>query len=598
MNFSPVLRNTFSIQKTLMELAIDRKIESKLLDFELLSHETFVKSKNSQEILINDTSTITKENLIDEEFEILQKYSIKVFSKKQNKDQKIKLKLSANKLKTKIMTNIEKGSLFDSSIDLHRELKDLIWHKKLKAGILIDIFEPFLDKQLKKLIKLVPKDKEIKKEIKMTVAIGIEPSIPVDANLQELYKQKNEDSKSIIDGVDKGELVLVYNKQKSGSNARSCTGRLIKAREPKILDPEPTIDETINKKELDDTIEYYANTNGFVDKKNNNLTISKKLNLDSSDFKPSTNIETGEDKDISVHISHSSGESEDAVKGGVNIEAKELNVDGSVGANTKIKTQELKIDAQTHKKSTLEVENTANIKLHRGDLTAKDAEIDMLESGKVKAHNSIYIKKMLGGEAIAPIVRVDELLSNCTIIASKLIEIKSIGGDNINLIIDPDSIQSYHDDLQRLTSDTKELKDYLKEKKKEFENEFKEHHSQIDRIKTFKLRILKAQKEGKKPMKQDILRIKEYKRVSLALSSTKLELEQSETRLCEMQTELEKMYEIDLHAKITCTSTYNGTQNIIFINPKNKEQVKYNPSGKIDTISLSLDSNNKRIINT
>jgi len=391
--------------------------------------------------------------------------------------QKIKIKLSANKLKTKIMATIEKGSIFESGLDLTRALKDLIWYKKLQAGLFIDIFEPFLDKQLNKLVKLIPKDKAISKDIKFTVAIGLEAILPTDAKLEKIYELKKQDSQSIIEGIDKDELIFVYTKQKKGSNGRACNAKFIKIREPKIIDKTPIIDDTINQKEVENTIEYYANTDGYVVCENNSFTMSKTLKLDSADFKPTTNIETGEDKDISVHISHSQSESEDAVGGGAKIDVKELNVDGSIGANVKITTQELKIDAQTHKNSTLEVENSANVKLHRGDLIAKDAEIDMLESGKVTAHSSIHIKRMLGGKAIAPIVRVDELLSNCTVIASKLIEIKSVGGQNINLIIDPDSIQSYHDDLENLVSTIKETKTNLEEKKKKFYDDFKEHNS-------------------------------------------------------------------------------------------------------------------------
>ena len=596
MDFTPVLRETFSIQKTLMEFAIDRKTESKLLDFELLDHETFIKRVGEDEQKINDTTSITSQDLANETCIITQKYNIKIFAKKQNTSQKIKTKLSANKLKTKIIATIEKGSIFESGLDLTRALKDLIWYKKLQGGLFIDIFEPFLDKQLTKLVDLVPINKAITKDIKFTVALGLDATLPTDAKLEKIYELKKQDSQSIIEGVDKDELIFVYTKQKKGSNGRACNAKFITVRAPRTVEPTPIIDESIYTKELNDIIEYYANTDGYVEEINNKFRISHNLKIDSTDFKASGNIETGEDKDISVHIAHSQTHSEDAVGGGVHIDVKELNVDGSIGANVKISTKELNIDAQTHKRSTLEVENTANVKLHRGDLKAKDANVEMLESGKIVADNSIHIKQMLGGEAIAPIVRVDSVLSNCTIIASKSIEIKSIAGENINLIIDADKIQSYHSDLENLIANIKEFKTILREKKKKFEDDFKEHSSQIDRVKTFKLRILKAQKDGKKPMKQDMIRIKDYKRKAESLKTTQSELKEMGSQLDGMEIELSKMYEIDLHAKVTCLGTYNGGQNIIFVNPKNKEEVRHHPNGHIKEISLTLNQDGQRVI--
>jgi len=596
MQFTPVVRESISIPNSLIEFSKDRKIDIKLLDFELLSYETVFKTPELEEYkILEKNSSLSENELLDESLKIRQEYSIKIMPRKVSTNP-IKIKFATNKFKTKAIVTILKGSIFSSGIDLQREIKDLIWHKKLRAGLFINLFESVFNTQLTKLLKLVPCDKKLPKDIKMTVALGVEPTIPIDAHIEKLYELKDDDSKSIIEGIDKDELILKYILAKNGSNGRACDGKYIKIREAQIIDNKPSIDDSINFKEFDDYIEYYANIDGYVTSNKNEYLISNKLTLDGADFKSTGAIDTGEDKDISVHIGHSKTQSEDAIGSGVNIEVKELSVDGSIGSNVNISTQNLNVDAQTHSNSTLEVAENATVKLHRGDLVAKNAEVDILETGKVSAHESITINKMLGGQAIAPIVRVNELLSNCTIIASELIEIKSINGSNINLIINPDAIESYHKNLEELKIRDKELKKELTILKEKFEKDAAEHNSQIDRIKTFKLRILKAQKEGKTPMKQDALRIKEYKRVSENLTTIKTKIDDGDQELEHIKNELQRMYDLEFHAKITSQSNYDGHINVKFVSPKTKEETNYSPDGRVDNISLIVNSNGQRVI--
>lgn len=115
---------------------------------------------------------------------------------------------------------------------------------------------------------------------------------------------------------------------------------------------------------------------------------------------------------------------------------------------------ELKIDAQTHKKSEIHVSETANVHLHRGNLKAKDAHINILESGKVEA-DTIHIQKMMGGEIIGRVIHIDTLYSNARIIALESITIQKIEGDGNNLIIDAHAIASYHKQIVDLEAEAK-----------------------------------------------------------------------------------------------------------------------------------------------
>jgi len=599
MTFTPVTRMANSIPRALLEFSKDRSIDVKLIDFELISFETLLKRDDEKEYtIIEDGNRISKEDFLNDRVTLIQEYRIKIMPlQKEKLYPSIKLSIATNKLKTKAVITIQKKSLFIRDDNLFDKLKHQIWEKKLRSGLFIDMFEPQLDQYLKKILKGVPYGRPLSKELKFSVALGYEPLSPVDAVLEKIYEQKEEHSKSMIDGVNKDELILKYTKLKDGKDGRSCNGQYIPVRKALEINQKPVVDATIRLQEYPDRIEYFANENGYVAWEKGIYTISKKLTLNGANFKSTGNIDSGAgDKDISVHVKHKKSHGEDAIGSGVCIDVKELSVDGSVGSNVKIATQELHVDAQTHKKSKLEVANSANVKLHRGDLVATDAQIDMLESGKVKAKKTIHIKKMLGGEAIAPIVRVDELLSNSVIIASELIEIQSLNGTNNTLKIDPEKIESYHNDLLELKENIKNKKSKHRVEAETLHKKLQEHSSSVDRLKTFQKRVQAALKAGKQPMKQDILRIKLFKNESQKLKEETDKLGLFGKEIEKLELELDKMLNKDLHAKIISHTAYDGHTKIIFVNIKTQEEIVHIPEGSVHTISLMLNHDGERVV--
>ncbi|MDF1874190.1 hypothetical protein JHD48_00420 [Sulfurimonas sp. SAG-AH-194-I05] len=597
MKFTPVIRTANSIPRALLEFSKDRKIDIKMLDYMLLSFETLIKRPKEDEYqIINDFDDITTQDIKDSSTTIIQEYEIQIIPLA-SKSPPIKLSIAANKLKTKAVITIKEGSVFVNKTSLPKTLKQHIWDKKLRAGLLIGLFEQNLDKQLKKLLQMVPKDKKIEKEIKFTVAAGVVQTPPIDAHIEKIYEKKALESSSIISGVEIGELIFKYIKPKAGKNGRSCNGKFLLTRDPLTKDKRPVINETIREEMGEDAIEYYANDTGYVVCKDGEYFISKQLKLEGANFKSTANINAGEqDTDISVHIGHSKSHSEDAIGSGVNIDVKELNVDGSIAANVQISTEELNIDAQTHRNSKMNVKNTANIKLHRGDLVATEANIDVLESGKVTAHEKIYIKQMLGGTAIAPIVVIDELISNSTIIASQKIEIKTILGWDNKLIIDPNSIEAYHVKIQNIKEQIAKENKYITLETTNLENKFKEHASQIDRIKTVQLRIVQAKKMGKKPVKQDMVRLHLYKKESESLKIKKAEVDEKTSKIEALNNELSTLYNQDLHAKVILKSSYDGNTQVIFIDPQTQEKIKQSPEGTYEEISLILNGEGEKVI--
>ena len=597
MKFTPVMRKSNLVAKAILQFAREKKIDAKLLDFELISYQTFFKIEDeTQYTLVEDIKTLTKQDFENPKIHIAQEYTIKIFPL-EKKQTKLKLSFGTNKLKTKAVLTFLKGSVFEKSPNLFEELKARIYYKKTRSGLLVELFENHLDEQLEKLLQLVPYDKPLQKDVKLSVAHSLEPTPPTHAHIEKIFEEKQDDS--IISGVDKGELVLKYFKTSEGKSGRAANGKFIEAPSPQILELQPIINDTILKEEKEDFIEYFSNESGYVVFEENKLFISKHLKLDGASFKTSANIDGGgeNDKDISVHIAHNKSHSEDAVGSGVKIDVKELNIDGSVGANVNIKTQELNIDAQTHRNTTIEVANTANVKLHRGDLIATDATIDILETGKITAHKTIHIKKMLGGEAVAPIVKVDELLSNSVIIASQSIEILSLHGKDNKLIIDPNSVESYHKDIEKLKLDIKEEEKILREQELKLQKDLEEHKDKVQRIKVFQNRIAAAQTAGKKPSKQDMIRLKMFKKESDKLKEDENKLNAIKEKLLELNQELKKQYELHFHAKIILHTSYDGQTKVYFKDPKTNVEVMKIPEGKIESITLSKNEDEEMEIN-
>jgi len=603
MLFTPVVRTSNSIVKSLLEFSKDRKISVKLLDFELLSVETLIKRDGEDNYsIVNSENPISQDDIENEFCVIIQEYEIKI--KPKTKDttllKDVKITVATNKLKTKVVLTIHKGSIFPKYKTIMKEFKNLVLKKKLYAGVFINIFEDDLNIKIKKLFASIAFNKPIPHDIKFNIAHCLEPVMPTDAKLEKIFEQKEINKENILDDVEIDEHIANYIKPKSGKDTRACNGHYIKIREPKIINIEPIIDEdTIYTKEDESKIYYFAKESGYVVLKDNHISISKILHLHKADFKSTAHIEDNKDnKDISVHIKHQQTDSEDAIESGVNIDVKDLNVDGSVGSNVKIKTENLNIDAQTHRNSKMSVENQADIKLHRGDLNANDAKIDMLETGKVEAKNSIYIKNMLGGEAIAPVVIVDNIISNCTIIASQKIEIHSIDGENNKLIIDPKQVTSYNETVKNLKEKIKIKKSELKELDKDFTKRYEKHIEKLDRIKVFKTRVAQAQKLHKEPMKQDLIRIREYKQESLKFEEERKDIVAFENELKKLEDELNIYLTQDMHAKVVSTATYDGNTKVIFKELNKDQELSILPNGLIKNIYLTYNEKNEKIITT
>lgn len=569
------------------------------IDFDLLSYETYFKGTIDEDwqnlrdcILLERT---TENEVRSKIFLIQQEYQIRIREYQPHPYLDLRFSLATDKYKSKVVANIEPSSRIPLKKGIQEWLKEAIKAKMLRHGFLIGLYDGNLDREINRLLLKIQKEGPITSLYKLPIGEFFPPVLPIDDTII-LHFKKNKETKSFIDGVQPGELIFEYIFPKHGRDGRGCDGSFIEVPEPKVKYASYIVinEETIYSEEDASSIRFYASVSGFVERKKGVFTVSQELHIESASFKKTGSIETGLEKEISLKIKRKES-NEDSIGSGVTIDVQKLDVSGTVGGNAKIQACEVNIGAQTHRNSQINVTDVANIHLHRGNLKAKEANIDIVETGKIEA-DVVRIKKMVGGEIIAREIYIDTLYSNARITALESITIGTLEGEGNKLIIDPHSIESYHDKIFALEVDIRDKISRIQMESKEFASRqlsFKEKNS---RIKQIQQRIVATQKSGTEPMKADIVRLQQYKIEAETLKQLHENIKRSEEHLIAMKEELSKLYEADLHAVVTHHGIYNGKNRIVFIDPKTRQEYGITPEGKVTLIRLRQEGDEKKIL--
>lgn len=587
------------LHSDMLAIARDWGIPLESLDFDLLSYRTFYKGVIDDAWRLLDAQNLdeitTEKEIRSATLHIRQEYELIVHPIEKIPSFDLRFSIASDKLKTKAIAIIDPASIIPDTPDAAKLIKDAIIRKKLRTGFLIGITDGNLDEEIIKLLEKIETEGALSEPYRMPIAEFFSPIFPINDGVLLHYK-KIKRSNNIIDGVEPDDLILEYIIPKKGMDGRSCTGEHIKVGEPVIkyanaihINPEH-----IRSEQDEKTVRYYALKSGFVERKGGIFEISNQLRLNSAGFKETGSIEVGTEKDINILIDQRD-EEEDAIGMGINIDVQKLDVKGTIGSNTTITAQEVNIDAQTHKKSQIEATENATVHLHRGHLKAKTATIEILETGRVEAE-SVYVKKMVGGEIIAHNVVVDLLYSNANIIALESIEIKAIVGDGNNLIIDPYSVPSYHDKVVVLEQELKTKIAELHAKKKALhtrEIAFKDKKSRIQRDNHA---IKQALAENRSPLKVNVVRVQEYKKEESEIRNEHIVIQAYQENITMLEQNLQKIYDADLHARVMCHGNCNGNTQIRFVDPKNHQTYSITPKGRASLVTLKKEGDHKRIV--
>lgn len=588
---------TFTIPDELKKIAQQWNLPIDAIDFDILSYRTQYRGAIDEDWHIldgNNLGEITTEVEIRSALLLIrQEYQLIVRPLVAHPHFDLRFTMASDKYKSKLVAIIDPSSKLPLKKGLQEYLKETIDRKKLRSGCMIGITDGSLEKEIHALLLKIQKEGPLKEPYRLPIAHFYPPTAPINDNVILHYK-KIQRTNNLLNGVEADELIFEYILPQNGVDGRSCTGEHIHVGDPLIRYANSIhVDSQSIRAQTDHhSIRFFAIRSGFIERKNGIFTVSQDLHLKTASFKGTGSLEAGSEKEINIKIGAGQA-GDDAVGSGVNIDVQTLDVKGTVGSNTKIQACELTIGAQTHKKSVIEVQSNATIHLHRGNLRAKNATIDILEAGTVEAQ-TVYVKSMSGGEIIAQRVIIDVLYSNAKITALESIEIKSIVGDGNDLIINPRAIPSYLEQITALEAELTHKQSEVRKRGKEYLK--KELHLKEDRIRIQRTieNINTATRQNREPLKSDKERVAHYKSAVESLKNEAIMIKAQEEAVHAFERKLDRLYEAHLQAVVTHNKIYDGHTRIQFIDPKNHHVYTLSPVGKFTHIRLHKEGDEKK----
>ncbi|WP_345978487.1 flagellar assembly protein A [Sulfurimonas sp. HSL3-2] len=543
----PTVISTENVAKELIHIAASNRVDLSTLDFNLLEMETLTRKKSASkeevfsEITEQELKEIGKSNLLlDQNFEIKQNYEIEVFTKKENPlYDKFHFSIGVNATMCKVYLTIKEGSFLAHHQNFEEEFLGLLNKKKIRANILVGIFDDMVPDVIKKLNSslLVNERMTFGKTEPILVAESIEPVPTINDEVILHFREKNkkEDTdkvdyskRNFIQSVVKDELLIEYIKPKKGTPGRNCRGEFIDVPEPTANNvPTFKVSDNISVVETEDTTEYRANKNGYIVFENETYEIKDELDVTEISFKTTGSIETELDADVSLKVKETDA-MKDAVGTGMEVEVSELDVEGNIGPKARVIGKRVKIDGQTHKTSYIDAADLT-INVHKGTARGDEVHITRLEQGVVVA-NSVDIKQAIGGNITAKEVVVDLLGSNALVTASHIIEIKKMQGSENRFVIDPLAVESVDEDVGRKENKLDELDQKIKRLKQDrdkYTEMLKKNESTFLEIKK---RLMHYKKNNIKMPEAFVKQYKQFQKLQAHLDSVEKELEQQKMK--------------------------------------------------------------------
>jgi len=495
-----IVIRTGNVAKELMSVATNHKVPIKTLDFRLLDTQTFIRlltdGEDWVEISSQEIEDIAEQMYLNPKFEIKQIYEIEIFTITQSSLlDSLELSIAGNGTLCKIYLTIKAGSSVTYDEGFESAFFELIKKKKLRANLLIGIFDSMMLPNLSNLIAKIRVDGtyHFETQERYIVAEGFEPVLTIDDKLILHYDKKHQEmdeagrvnyaKRGYIVSVVENDLLIEYMKPIKGTIGRNVRGELIAPKEPIIRnEPTFTISEKIRRDESDTIVGFYARVGGYVTFEGGMYDIKTEMDVSEISFRSTGSIDTELDADVSINVKEKDS-LKDAIGTGMAVTVNIINIEGNVGAEAKITAHKATIEGQVHSSATVTADELS-INIHKGKAYGKEIRITRLEHGEVEGER-VFITQAVGGKVRAKEIFIELLGSHTKLTASKKIEIKKLqGGENV-LTIDP-LLNESSDILEGEAIKIKEAKKALHIVEKdllEYEQTMKENMSAYEDIK-------------------------------------------------------------------------------------------------------------------
>lgn len=581
----PVVVRTQNVASEIFKVAKSYEIKPEELDFNLFDVQTYTRVMLDEHSANVDWSEISPDRLhdLDEEtqllnpnFQIKQVYEVEIFLKQfdpENPCNEFKTAVGANATKSKVYLSVLAGSKLSSYSGFSHDFAQMLNKKKVRAGILIYIF----DEMVEPLISRLSAQLEVAEELSFVenetylIAQAFEPTPTVNDKIILHYETNHEidenarvdyAARGFIQSVREGDLLIEYIKPQPGKPGRNCKGEYIKPAEPvvKYL-PTFSVDESIKVVEDEKSIKYYAKENGYIAFENNTYIIKTDVDIDEISFKKTGSIESGVDSDVNISVREADA-IKDAVGHGMHVEVTEIDIDGNVGSNAKVIAKKARIGGQTHKTAMIRADDV-EIHVHKGKAYGKKVVVERLEHGEIDA-NEVHVSQALGGHIRGRDVSINVCASHVHVTSSRRIEVKKLIGSENSFTIDP-----------LLKKDEQEHVEEHNRKIKELERELRDMQGEIKKYKVLvkeglpafmeiKKRLLHYKKNGVKMPESFVKKYKQFHKMQEHLKELMQEAEILQDKLNLLTTRTASFQDNIFDARVIMRDTWKGYNEIKF----------------------------------
>ncbi|MCK9491222.1 MAG: FapA family protein [Sulfurimonas sp.] len=604
----PTVVRTQNVAKELISIAKSNDVNIHSIDFNVLDVQTYTRvNKENEEVDWEEATDgeletlLTEKNLLNKYFGIKQMYEIEVFSKLPNDPyQDFHLAIGANATKCKVYLSIKEDSQLSYNKNLEQDLRTLIDKSKVRANILIKVFDSMVENVVSKIaayVRVQESAKYEKSEMHL-VAESYEPILTQNDALILHYEKKqkvgeqekvNYANRGFIKSVKKGELLIEYIKAKKGKAGRNCRGEFLDPREPlESNTPNFSTDNTIEVINSDSKIEYKAVENGYVVLDGNSYTIKSDIDVDEISFKSTGNISAGLDSDVSISVTESDV-MKDAIGTGMKVEVSEIEIEGNVGPNAQVIAVKARVGGQTHKTASVKADDL-RINVHKGKAFGKKVYITRLEHGEVDAE-VVDIVQSVGGNIRAKEITIQSCGSYVNATASRFIEIKKLQGSENIFTIDPLLKGSVKEGLKQNKEDISKLEKNVKSIKQEIEQYTEVVQKNKASFDDVRRRLVHYKKNNVKMPSSFVKQYNKFKKAKEHLVKIKKEYSSKKDYLALLTTKTASFQDNIFNARIINRDRWVGHNEIIFRLVDPPIEVAFKPAeGSPDKIFAIVES--------
>ncbi|MFL1707083.1 flagellar assembly protein A [Campylobacter sp. MOP7] len=585
----PIIMQTPNPYGEIPNLVSNFNVEAKFIDFNIITFFTEYKLLGDSEIksVEEDKLSIFDDDkfYVNQVESVKQTYKVEFFDIRKNKPKPLpNIALNVNKNLTKIVATVSRSNDVVYFKDFEAKMREFIYKKLIKVGILIGIRNKAMQAELSKISSMLRINEIIDKDYTFVVTSGIDPIEAIDDGLIYHYKNKiqgadnqgkiNYANRGYLLGVAENELVAEYVKSAVGESGRDVRGNLLSVAQPrtsvsKMLEHSENIEAVEDEK----GIKYYSKKAGYVCEEKGVFDIKEQLDVNEISFKTTGSIDTGLDNNVTLNVKESDV-TKDAIGAGMKVEANEINVQGNVAQNATVKANKITIGGQTHAKSYIEAKE-AKIAVHIGSFDGDHVEIDRLENGKVKAKTAV-IKSMLGGEVIAERLEVGVLASNSTIIVADMLEIKQLRGVNNKILVDFSMVKNSGDKINEYMAQIKEIKEQIAKTPKQLESKkcvIEENRGPMNIIKE---KMQEFRVSQKTPPVTFIKKLKEYQQLVHEYNTILKDFQEKRARIAELKEEIKDIQDGIFSSKVINHSNWREFNEIKFKLVDPPKEIVYN----------------------